>query len=69
MIAFSKSRFDERFTAEKVLIITTMNKKNSSFVQLLKSLGSVDIVREKMFTIPKVWKGIAPYIRRFHLLV
>lgn len=38
--------------------------KNTYFIHLFRALSSASIVESKMYSVPQLWKGIAPYIRK-----
>lgn len=39
-------------------------KRPKTFKAMLSAVGSVAIIDEKMFSIPRLWKGISPYMRK-----
>lgn len=41
----------------------------STFKAIFKALDSVALVKEKMFSIPRLWGGVSPYMRKVILLI
>jgi len=44
------------------------NIKMNSFMAMLKSLGTFGVVKEKMFTVPRLWKVVKLHVRAIVLL-
>lgn len=45
------------------------NNKFHSFKAVLRALGSVALVKDKMYPVSQLWEGISPYLRKVILLV
>nr|UPW42072.1 MAG: putative RNA dependent RNA polymerase [Yunnan mito-like virus 45] len=46
----------------------TINKNNTSFMAMLKSLGTFGVVKEKMFSVSQLWKGVKLHLKALIVL-
>lgn len=44
-------------------------KKFNTFKAIFSALGTVSVVDERMYSIPRMWKGISPYFRKVISLI
>jgi len=46
----------------------TINKNNNTFMAMLKSLGTFGVVKEKMFSVSQLWKGVKIHLKALIVL-